>query len=75
MRVWQGRTPGGYPLVIELDDRSRWVATVASASRSRNHSLRAALLEAGGTAITPEWADSLIASILERVSSARPQGR
>jgi hypothetical protein len=35
-RIWHGTTPSGYPLLIERDDRNRWVATIANASRSRN---------------------------------------
>lgn len=62
--VWQGTTPSGYSLVIERDERNRWVATVAAASRSRNDSLEAALLEAGGTSISRQWAIRLAAAIL-----------
>ena len=64
MRIWQGRTPTGYALVVERDERNRWVATVAAASRSRNESLEAALIEAGGTTITRVWAERLAAVIV-----------
>jgi hypothetical protein len=68
MRIWQGRTPTGYALVVERDERNRWVATVAAASRSRNESLEAALIEAGGTTITRVWAERLAAVILARTA-------
>lgn len=62
--VWQGTTPAGYSLRVERDERNRWVATVATASRSRNASLEAALLEAGGDAIPRHWALRLAAAII-----------
>lgn len=62
--IWTGTTPGGYPLVVERDERNRWVATVAAASRSRNYSLEAALLEAAGTSISRQWATRLAAMII-----------
>jgi hypothetical protein len=66
--VWRGTTPSGYSLVIERDDRNRWIATVAQASRSRNYSLHAALLEAGGAAIPRPWADRLVAAVIARTT-------
>jgi hypothetical protein len=69
-RIWHGTTPSGYPLLIERDDRNRWVATIATASRSRNHSLVAAILEAAGTTIRRRWAEQLATTILTRTSSA-----
>ena len=63
MGAWQGRTPDGYPLLVELDERGRWVVTVASASRSRSVSLEAALLEAGGESAPREWAAQAAAVI------------
>jgi hypothetical protein len=56
MRVWQGKTPDGYSVLVELDARERWVVTIASALRSCNRSLEAALLEAGGASVSPSWA-------------------
>jgi hypothetical protein len=76
VQIWRGTTPAGYTLVIELDERNRWVATVAAASRSRNYSLEAALLEAAGTAISRQWAARLAATITARSTTAsRPQER
>ena len=51
MRIWQGTTPDGYALLVERDRDGCWVVTVASVSRSRNASLEAALLEAGGGSV------------------------
>ena len=62
--IWKGTTPGGYPLVLERDERNRWIATVAAASRSRNYSLEAALLEAAGTSVSRQWATRLAATII-----------
>jgi hypothetical protein len=56
MRVWQGTTPDGYALLVERDGPDVWVVTVASVSRSRNRSLEAALLEAGGSSVSRDWA-------------------
>ena len=53
MRIWQGWTPDGYSLLVERDERGRWVATVEGVSRSRNASLEAALLEAAGARPVP----------------------
>lgn len=66
MRIWQGTTPDGYPLVVERDDHGPWVVTVASVSRSRNESLEAALVEAGGGSVPREWAARLAAVIAAR---------
>lgn len=63
MRIWQGTTPDGYPLLIERDDHGPWVVIVASVSRSRNDSLEAALLEAGGASVARDWAARLSAAI------------
>jgi hypothetical protein len=67
MRIWQGMTPDGYALLVERDSGGRWVVTVASVSQSRNDSLEAALLEAGGGSVPRSWAARLAAAI------ARPQ--
>jgi hypothetical protein len=56
MRIWQGKTPDGYPVLVERDGRGRWVVTVAAVSRSRNDSLEAALVEAGGGSVPSGWA-------------------
>jgi hypothetical protein len=66
VRVWQGTTPDGHPLVVERDDRGPWVVTVAAVSRSRNASLEAALLEAGGHAVPRAWAARLAATVMIR---------
>jgi hypothetical protein len=56
MRVWQGTTPDGYALLVEHNGRDQWVVTVAAVSRSRNDSLEAALVEAGGSSVPSAWA-------------------
>jgi hypothetical protein len=56
MRIWQGTTPDGYALLVERDCHGQWVVTVASVSRSRNDSLEAALVEAGGGSVPHAWA-------------------
>jgi hypothetical protein len=66
MRIWQGKTPDGYPLLVEREDHGPWVVTVASVSRSRNESLEAALLEAGGGSVPREWAARLAAAVSTR---------
>jgi hypothetical protein len=66
MRIWHGTTPDGYPLLVERDDHGPWVVTVASVSRSRNESLEAALLEAGGASVARAWAARLAAAITAR---------
>ena len=63
MRIWQGTTPDGYALLVERESNGRWVATVASVSRSRNDSLEAALLEAGVESVPRRWAARLAAVI------------
>jgi len=68
IRVWQGQTPQGHPVVIELDARKRWFVTVAGAIRTSNDSLEAALIEAGG--VTSQWATELAARILRTLASA-----
>lgn len=70
MRIWQGTTPDGYPLLVERDDHGPWVVTVASFSRSRNESLEAALLEAGGGSVPREWAARLAAAVAARKAEA-----
>ena len=70
MRIWQGTTPDGYPLVVERDDHGPWVVTVASVSRSRNESLEAALVEAGGGSVPREWAARLAAVIAAKIGRA-----
>jgi hypothetical protein len=64
--VWNAVAPSGYTVVVERDERQRWVVTVAGASQSRGSSLEAALLEAGGTAISREWAQRVAAAIASR---------
>jgi len=54
---WQGTTPDGYALLVERHGREQWVVTVASVSRSRNQSLEAALVEAGGGSVPRTWAE------------------
>ncbi len=54
---WQGTTPDGYALVVERHGRGQLVVTVASVSRSRNDSLEAALVEAGGGSVPQAWAE------------------
>lgn len=66
MRIWQGTTPDGDALLVERDSAGRWVVTVASVSRSRNDSLEAALLEAGGGSVPRRWAGQLAAAIAQR---------
>lgn len=66
VRVWQGATPDGHSLVVERDDRGPWVVTAAAVSRSRNASLEAALLEAGGHAVPRAWAARLAATVMAR---------
>jgi hypothetical protein len=66
MRIWQGTTPDGYPLLVEREDHGPWVVTVASVSRSRNASLEAALLEAGGGSVPREWAARVAAAVSTR---------
>jgi hypothetical protein len=66
MRIWRGQTPEGYSLVVERDERGRWVATVAAVSCSRNASLEAVLLEAAGSAAPRRWAKLLSAAIMAR---------
>jgi hypothetical protein len=59
-------TPSGYSVVVARDERQRWVATVAGAARSRNASLEAALLEAGGTMVERNWAARLATAVIAR---------
>lgn len=66
MRIWQGTTPDGYALLVERDDRGPWVVTVASVSRSRNDSLEAALVEAGGGSVPRAWAAKVATAIAAR---------
>jgi len=68
MRILEGRTPDGYSLLVERDERGRWVATVEGVSRSRNASLEAALLEAAG-APARSWAARLATVIVARSGS------
>lgn len=70
MRIWQGTTPDGYALLVERDSDGRWVVTVASVSRSRNDSLEAALLEAGGGSMPRRWAAQLATAIAQRPTRA-----
>lgn len=65
-RIWHGTTPDGYPLIVERNDHGPWVVTVASVSRSRNASLEAALLEAGGASVPRQWAARLAAAVSAR---------
>jgi hypothetical protein len=65
-RIWQGATPDGYPLLVEREDSGPWVVTVALVSRSRNGSLEAALLEAGGGSVPRQWAGQLAAAVIAR---------
>ena len=66
MRIWQGTTPDDYPLLVERDDHGPWIVTVASVSLSRNQSLEAALLEAGGGSVPRQWAARLAAAVAAR---------
>jgi hypothetical protein len=75
MRIWQGKTPDGHAVLVERDARQRWVVTVATAIRSRNHSLEAALLEAGGHAVSSEWAGRVVAAITTSAISERRSHR
>jgi hypothetical protein len=72
MRILEGRTPDGYSLLVERDERGRWVATVEGVSRSRNASLEAALLEAAGVSAR-RWAAPLAAMIVARSVSLSEQ--
>jgi hypothetical protein len=63
MRIWQGTTPDGYPLLVEREDHGPWIVTVAPVSRRRNASLEAALLEAGGGSLPHEWAARVAAAV------------
>jgi hypothetical protein len=65
-RIWHGTTPDGYPLLVEREGCGPWVVTVASVSRSRNDSLEAALLEAGGGSVPRQWAARLAATVIAR---------
>lgn len=71
MRIWQGTTPDGYALLVERDGRRRWIVTVASVSRSRNDSLEAALVEAGGASMSKSWAADAAALIAATDSERR----
>jgi hypothetical protein len=71
MRIWQGTTPDGYALLVERDGDDCWVVTVASVSRSRNDSLEAALLEAGGGSVPRRWAGQLAAALVQRSGASR----
>ena len=70
-RSWRGKTPDGHPLLVERDERQRWVVTVVDAVRSRGHSLEAALFEAGGASVSAAWASRVAAAI----TAASPQPR
>jgi len=61
--IWEGRTPDGYALRVERDSSDGWLVTVASVSRSRNQSLGAALVEAGGGSVPRDWA-ARVASLI-----------
>lgn len=63
MRIWQGTTSDGYPLLVERGDHGPWVVTAASVSRSRNESLETALLEAGGGSVSCQWPARLAAVV------------
>lgn len=75
MRIWQGETPDGYPLLVEREDHGPWVVTVAAMSRSRNNSLEAALLEAGGGSVPREWAARVAAAVLTGKAEADSEPR
>ena len=75
MRIWEGTTPDGYPLQIERADDGPWVVTVARVSRSRNASLVAALVEAGGGSVPREWAVRLAAAVAARQVGALSERR
>jgi hypothetical protein len=53
--LWEGRTLGGLPLVVERDERRRWVATVAGTMQSRNASPAIAVAEATGLSSRHPW--------------------
>jgi hypothetical protein len=69
VRVWEGKTPTGYPLLVERVENGPWVVTVAAVSRSRNASLEAALLEAGGDSVSRDWAAQLTAAVEARAAA------
>ena len=75
MRIWQGTTPDGYALLVERASDGCWVVTVASVSRSRNDSLEAALLEAGGGSVPRRWATQLAAALAHRSAHVSNIGR
>jgi hypothetical protein len=54
MGLSQRTTPDRYSIPIERDVRQRWVVTVATASRSRSHSLKTALTAGGSADRCPE---------------------
>jgi hypothetical protein len=53
--VWSGTTPLGLPMVLERDERDRWIATVAGTMRSRNRSAAIAVAEAAGLRTREPW--------------------
>jgi hypothetical protein len=65
---WQGTTPDGYALLVERTGSGQWVVTVASVSRSRNDSLEAALVEAGGGSVPRTWAERAAKAVRAHVA-------
>jgi hypothetical protein len=62
-RVWNGKTPYGLPIVVERDERERWVATVAGTMRSRHLSLAIAVAEAAGLRSRDPWVRTIAGAI------------
>jgi hypothetical protein len=65
---WQGTTPDGHALLVERNGGGQWIVTVASVSRSRNDSLEAALVEAGGGSVPRTWAERVAKVIRAHVA-------
>jgi hypothetical protein len=64
--VWQGKTPTGFPIVLERDERERWIATVAGTMRSRHQSVAIAVAEAAGLRTQDQWVRAVAAHALSR---------
>jgi hypothetical protein len=65
--IWNGKTPHGLPIVVERDERHRWVATVAGTMRSRHLSVAIAVAEAAGVRSRDPWVRAIAAAALARV--------
>lgn len=64
--VWRGKTPDGFPIVLERDERERWTATVAGTMRSRHQSVAIAVAEAAGLRTHHQWVRRVAALALSR---------